>query len=65
MCTFRVVRLSCASPGDWTGDSFVGGVGKHAPRTVKADFGQSNFGQSIFGHRVWPANLGQSIFGQN
>ena len=30
---------------------------------VMADFGQSNFGQ--FGHRVLPANLGQSIFGPN
>ena len=25
----------------------------------------SDFGQSISGHRVLPANFGQSIFGQN
>ena len=34
-------------------------------REVVADFGQSNFGQSIFGHRVWPANFGQSIISQS
>ena len=42
------------------------GLQKHhqnSTRRAVADFGQSNL--SIFGQPIWPANFGQSIFGQS
>ena len=44
----------------------VRGVGTTLRRTPLLGWTvMSNFGQSVFGHRVLPANFGQSVFGQS